>query len=173
MFQVKRITCDTKEFAKYQKVLLKVYEKKTYLVKLHKVLDPISCSLHPFLYSLDFSMKWEKIISGGKFLFFKVHIFWEGHKILRNLHRRFVLCSAVLPVKSTVEISPNFMAFSEYMNFTNKHLFEICISSILLPKIAMLVQYHPLFMSEAWQKGRGFKSRWELRNMQAELFSRT
>ena len=22
----------------------------------------------------------------------KVHIFWEGHKILRNLHRRFVLC---------------------------------------------------------------------------------
>ena len=27
-------------------------------------------------------------------LHFKVHIFWEGHKILRNLHRRFVLCSA-------------------------------------------------------------------------------
>ena len=24
----------------------------------------------------------------------KVHIFWEGHKILRNLHRRIVLCSA-------------------------------------------------------------------------------
>ena len=24
----------------------------------------------------------------------KVHIFWEGHKILWNLHRRFVLCSA-------------------------------------------------------------------------------
>ena len=24
----------------------------------------------------------------------KVHILWEGHKILRNLHRRFVLCSA-------------------------------------------------------------------------------
>ena len=23
----------------------------------------------------------------------KVDIFWEGHKILRNLHRRFVLCS--------------------------------------------------------------------------------
>ena len=23
----------------------------------------------------------------------KVHIFWEGHKFLRNLHRRFVLCS--------------------------------------------------------------------------------
>ena len=25
---------------------------------------------------------------------FKVHIFWEGHTNLRNLHRRFVLCSA-------------------------------------------------------------------------------
>ena len=24
----------------------------------------------------------------------KVHIFWEGHKILRNIHCRFVLCSA-------------------------------------------------------------------------------
>ena len=24
---------------------------------------------------------------------FKVHIFWEGHKFLRNFHRRFVLCS--------------------------------------------------------------------------------
>ena len=24
----------------------------------------------------------------------KVHIFWEGHKILRIFHRRFVLCSA-------------------------------------------------------------------------------
>ena len=26
--------------------------------------------------------------------FLKVHIFWEGHKILRNLHLTFVLCSA-------------------------------------------------------------------------------
>ena len=25
---------------------------------------------------------------------FKVHIFWEGHKILRNLHLTYVLCSA-------------------------------------------------------------------------------
>ena len=40
---------------------------------------------------------------------FKVHIFWQGHKILRNLHRRFceistVDLSHVVPVKSTVEI---------------------------------------------------------------------
>ena len=25
---------------------------------------------------------------------FKVHMFWEGHEILRNLHLTFVLCSA-------------------------------------------------------------------------------
>ena len=26
--------------------------------------------------------------------YFKVHTFWEGHKMLENIHRRFVLCSA-------------------------------------------------------------------------------
>ena len=26
----------------------------------------------------------------------KVHIFWEGHKILQNLHRGFILCSKIL-----------------------------------------------------------------------------
>ena len=44
----------------------------------------------------------------------KVHIFWEGHTILRNLHLTFVLCSAV---KSKVKILQNFGAFPEYMNF--------------------------------------------------------
>ena len=33
----------------------------------------------------------------------KVHLFWEGHKILQ--------------VKSKEKISQNFVAFSEYMNF--------------------------------------------------------
>ena len=34
-------------------------------------------------------------VTWGNFLGlgFKVHIFWEGHKILRNLHLTFVLCS--------------------------------------------------------------------------------
>ena len=36
---------------------------------------------------------------------FKVHIFWVGHKILRNLHHRFVLSSATN------------LILSEYMNF--------------------------------------------------------
>ena len=50
----------------------------------------------------------------------KVHIFWEGHKILWNLHRRFVLCGAS---QITVEISQNFLAFSEYMNFNCQILY--------------------------------------------------
>jgi hypothetical protein len=43
------------------------------------------------------------------FEFVKGHIFWEGHKNL----------SYVLPVKIKIEISQNFVAFSEYMNFTS------------------------------------------------------
>ena len=42
----------------------------------------------------------------------KVHIFWEGHKI------SIVDLSYVVPVKSMVEISQNFLAFSKYKNFT-------------------------------------------------------
>ena len=41
----------------------------------------------------DFSnwiSRWFRLISWE--LSSKVHIFWEGHKLLRNLHRRFVLC---------------------------------------------------------------------------------
>ena len=52
--------------------------------------------------------------------FIKVHIFWEGHKIFRNLHLTFVLCSA--SQKSKVEISQNFVAFSEYINFKQQSL---------------------------------------------------
>ena len=48
----------------------------------------------------------------------KVHIFWEGHKILQNLD-----LSYVVPVKSMVEILQNFMAFSEYMNLIYKTFF--------------------------------------------------
>ena len=35
-----------------------------------------------------------EIFRGNKVKLSKVHIFWEGHKILRNLHQLFVLCSA-------------------------------------------------------------------------------
>ena len=51
----------------------------------------------------------------AKFKVAKVHIFWEGHKILRNLPLTFN-CSTYSQ-KSKVKISQNFVAFSEYMNF--------------------------------------------------------
>ena len=44
----------------------------------------------------------------------KVHTFWEGHKILRNLFLTFDYSTTV---KSKGKISQNFVAFSEYMNF--------------------------------------------------------
>ena len=43
-------------------------------------------------------------------------------KFCENLHRRFVYdLSYVVTVKCTVEISQNFMAFSEYMNFSRSN----------------------------------------------------
>ena len=45
----------------------------------------------------------------------KVHIFWEGHKFLRNLHRRFVLCSNGQIYGGDF---PKNVAFSEYMNLS-------------------------------------------------------
>ena len=68
---------------------------------------------------------------------------------MRNIHRRFVQgplitevldLSYVVPVKSTVEISQNFVAFSEYMNFTStstsnqimkKHLNVLFVMKVL------------------------------------------
>ena len=52
------------------------------------------------------------------FLFFiKVHVFWERQKFCEIFT---LLLSYVALVKSKVKISQNFVAFSEYMNFTNK-----------------------------------------------------
>ena len=45
---------------------------------------------------------------------FKVHIFWEGHKILWNLHCGF----EPLLHKTNLEILQKFVAFLEYMTFT-------------------------------------------------------
>ena len=48
---------------------------------------------------------------------FKVHIFWEATKFCKI---STVDLSYVVLVKSMVEISQNFVAFSEYLNFTWK-----------------------------------------------------
>ena len=56
-----------------------------------------------------------KCTANNKVILFKVHIFWESHKILQNLPLTFDHSTLV---KSKGKILQNFVAFSEYMNFT-------------------------------------------------------
>ena len=60
----------------------------------------------------------------------KVHIFWEGHKILQNLHLTFdcMYCSQKYVRK--VKISQNFVAFSEYMNFNKDSEINMTLQSL-------------------------------------------
>ena len=49
----------------------------------------------------------------------KVHIFWEGHKILQNLHRRFDWhCIGQI-------YGADFVALSEYMNFITMYIMKV------------------------------------------------
>ena len=59
------------------------------------------------------------LVSFIKILSFKVHIFWEGHNILQNLHQLFDW-QYIGPIIE-MEISQNFVAFSEYMNFMSNN----------------------------------------------------
>ena len=67
-----------------------------------KIADQVDCQLYLHSYLIFFAIVQTV----------KVHIFWEGHKILRNLP--LTVCTAV---KSKGKISQNCVAFSEYMNF--------------------------------------------------------
>ena len=49
----------------------------------------------------------------------KVHMYTYSEKATEFCEILTLLLSYVVPVKSKVKISPNFVAFSEYMNFTN------------------------------------------------------
>ena len=60
----------------------------------------------------DLLTKVDFVISDARTLLSKVHIFRGGHKILWNLHRRFVLCSP------SQIYSRDFVAFSECKSFT-------------------------------------------------------
>ena len=71
-------------------------------------LDQIMATLTDIMVTMEAVRTWRFFC-----MKFKVHIFWEGHKILQNLHLTFVL----LPVKSKVKISQIYVAFSEYTNF--------------------------------------------------------
>ena len=64
----------------------------------------------------------------------KVHIFWEGHKILQNLHRRFDHYYIGQIYGGDLE---KFVAFSEYMNF---NFFLIAKGHFLLMKT--MTDYH-------------------------------
>ena len=76
---------------------------------------------------------------------FKVHIFWEGRKILRNLPLTFVLCSASQKVKSKMEILKNFVTFSKYMN-----LFKLSFIANLLRKSAAFTVHIHSISTKVW-----------------------
>ena len=61
-------------------------------------------------------------------LIYKVLIFWEGHKILRNLHLSFDW--HYIGQKWGGDF-PNFVAFSEYMKFTMHMFLETLFQNIL------------------------------------------
>ena len=85
------------------------YMKEAMVNKIAVTTYSWSMSCHMFVkYVNDMRLR------GFSFLFVKVHIFWEGHKILQN---STVDLSYVVPFISTVEILQNFVAFSEYVNF--------------------------------------------------------
>ena len=68
----------------------------------------------------------------------KVHIFWEGHKILQNLHHRFDRYNMEIH-GYTVEISQKFEAFSEYMNFTDFYIYFSTIYDFFSPSPTLLI----------------------------------
>ena len=74
----------------------------------HYNMHPDVASTHTFCPLSSGAVSYKYLTTGNRG---KVYMFWEGHKIL---------LSYVVPVKSKVKISQNFVAFSEYMNFIIK-----------------------------------------------------
>ena len=64
----------------------------------------------------------------------KVYMFWEGHKTLQNLHRRFVL---VVPVKSTEEISQKYMNFNPPGNSICIQVKSLSSTNAEIPKVRL------------------------------------
>ena len=88
-------------FLKISSYNCKLFMKKNttyfgYRLMLQDMLYDIS--MHNFPESRILAKLWLNDFSccqqGNGLACFKVHIFWEGHKILQNLHLTFVLCSA-------------------------------------------------------------------------------
>ena len=73
------------------------------------------------------------------FWHFKVHIFWEGHKILQNLHQLFVLCTASQKIGGDFTIFCSLLRI--YMNFNLTYLvftYEISAWCVRFLQIAHL-----------------------------------
>ena len=80
------------------------------------------CSLSDHPISLPINPQYDDWLSSD-LRRFKVHIFWEGHKKVSYL--------VSVKSKSKVEISQNFVAFSEYMNFNAKYKVKQTLSTPL------------------------------------------
>ena len=75
----------------------------------------IKFSKRPFcIFNKEFLNK-DKFCSPDVLFSHKVHIFWEGHNFLQSLKRRFVLCFNGQIYNGILQ---DFVAFSEYMNFS-------------------------------------------------------
>ena len=103
----------------------------------------------------------------------KVQIFWEGHKIWRNLHLTFVLSSA------SQKISQNFVAFSEYMNFkktpqkyeTISHLiWQLLSKSQIKWKIVSKIVAFLENLNFKIEEISGISGRWTNNNLDFTLF---
>ena len=67
--------------------------------------------LRPWMWLYKISRKFKIRKYFRNWLLKFIYLVWEGHEIST------IDLSSVVPVKSTMEISQNFVAFSEYMNF--------------------------------------------------------
>ena len=75
-----------------------------------------------FLHLFWYSMKWKHcMLLVHDSPLFKVRIFWEGHKIWKNLPLK-IWCYWVAS-NFKWKVSSNFVAFSKYPNFTNSLFF--------------------------------------------------
>ena len=60
----------------------------------------------------------------------KVEVLWEAHKFFEK--SPLYICNCLVNVKTTVEISQNFVAFSEYLNFNKNRIHLPGIPGIFL-----------------------------------------
>ena len=90
---------------------------------------------------------WSKFSEQTNFNFCKVHIFWEGHKILRNLRRRFFLCSASQIYSGDFSKFCGLLRIYElYLKIGHKHYVFIVIKIAQNPGFKYLVAGLPTWL---------------------------